>query len=209
MKRVWLVPILFVLIIVCSLVSSAQTTTALPVSLKMDASLAGSNKVAVSWTVLVKLETDYFDLEKSQDGIRWRSITVVKSDSSTTVPFTYTAFDVFPVKGANFYRIRIKDMVGRTTFTPVKTVRVTRLCNISVYPNPSSGQVNIALGELPATDWYVSLITTEGQIILQKKYSRNSTAVCLPVHNIATGSYVLEIIDGDSKQQKRLMINHN
>jgi len=82
-------------------------------------------------------------------------------------------------------------------------------CNISVYPNPSSGQVNIALGDVPTTDWHVSLITAAGQIILQKKYSRNNTAVCLPVNHIATGNYVLEITDGSSKQQKRLMINHN
>jgi hypothetical protein len=209
MKKVWLFPILFALITGTCIQASAQNTSALPVTLTMDAGLAGSNKVAISWTILIKLETDYFDVEKSQDGISWHSIAVIRPDSNTAVPFTYTSFDVFPVRGANFYRIRVQDLTGRTSFTPVKTVRVATFCNIAVYPNPSSGQVNISLGQVPASDWYVSLITLTGQTILQKKYSRNNIAVCLPVNNIPPGDYILEITDGNSKQQKRLLINHS
>jgi len=209
MKKVWLSPILFALLTAGCIRSSAPSSSALTVTVTMDSALAGSNKVAVSWTILIKLSPDYFDVEKSQDGISWHSIAVVKPDSIAGVPFTYTAFDLFPVRGANFYRIRVKDLSGRTTFTPVKTVRVAAFCNMAVYPNPSSGQVNISLGQVPVNDWYISLITLTGQIILQKKYSRSNIAVCLPVNNIPAGNYILEITDGSSKQRKRLLINHS
>jgi hypothetical protein len=209
MKKVWLLPILFALTTAGYTKLSAQSSSALPVTMAVDAVLASNNKVAVSWTILIKLGTDYFDVEKSQDGISWHSIAVVKPDTSAAVPFTYTSFDLFPVRGANFYRIRVKDLTGRTSFTPVKTVRVAAFCNMAIYPNPASGQVNISLGQVPVNDWHVSLITLTGQVILQKKCNRTSIVTCLSVNNIPAGNYILEITDGNIKQQKRLLINHS
>lgn len=209
MRKGWWTPLLFGLVTICCIKSVAQGTSALPVSLIMQANPAGTNKVEVSWTVLAKLGTDYFDIERSRDGMNWYSITIVKPDTAAAVPCTYKAFDLFPVKGANFYRIRMRDISGRITFTPIKTVRMTTHCNATVYPNPSSDRINILLGQIAENDWHITLTTITGQPVLYKKYYKNISTVSLAVSNFETGIYVLEITDGNSKQQKRIMINHN
>ena len=113
MIRAWQALVIFALLATFTGQSQAQSNSALPLSVAMDAGLSGNNKVEVSWTVLAKLSTDFFDVEKSHDGISWYSITVIKPDSAAAVPCNYIAFDLFPVKGANFYRIRMKDDAGR------------------------------------------------------------------------------------------------
>ncbi len=162
-KEGWL-PVLFaVAVILSGTIVSAQNTSTLPISMDLRADLSGSNKVVISWTILLKLNTDYFDVEKSHDGIGWNSMAVVKPDTSFVIPCHYTRVDLFPVRGANFYRIRMRDATGRTTFTPMKLVRVTAFCNISVYPNPAFQQVNISLGQAPAKDWSVLLISAKAK----------------------------------------------
>ncbi|MEP7279195.1 MAG: T9SS type A sorting domain-containing protein, partial [Bacteroidota bacterium] len=181
---------------------------ALPATINVSASLTGDNKVAISWVVLAKLTTDYFEVEKSNDGISWRSIALVKVTDNSTVPNVYNVLDAFPLKGANFYQVRIKSLSGNTSFTPIKSVRVNSLCRINIYPNPSSDLVTICLGEVSKTDWNIAVFSSSGQLMTQRKFSKSLTSVSLPVGNYPTGHYILELVQDGSMQTNRLMINH-
>jgi Secretion system C-terminal sorting domain len=165
--------------------------------------------VVVSWTMLAKINTDCFDVEKSNDGISWHSIATIKADNDTIVPFTYTSLDMSPLKGSNFYKVRIKDMNGNFTSTAIKTVWVNIPGSITIFPNPSSTQVNISLGQVAHSDWTISIINDLGQVIEQKKYNKSITTVKLVVNNYPAGNYTVEVIEDNSKQSNRLLINHN
>lgn len=208
MRKLSFLPILF-MIMVASTELTAQSANALPVTISMNATLVNDNKVAIEWTLFARLTTEEYDVEKSNDGISWKSVCTVKCDSSLTLPFTYRSMDMFPLKGINFYRVRLKDYNGRLSVTPVKTVRVNAACDVVVYPNPAIDIVRVLPGQAPVTDWYISIINSKGQVILQKKYSKNIAGVELPVNNIPGGIYLLEVSNGNLKQVKRLLINHN
>jgi hypothetical protein len=192
-----------------ALPSPAQTRpNALPVLVNVDANLRSDNKVIVTWTMLAKVNTDYFDVEKSNDGVSWKSIATVKADDNAVIPTSYSVLDAFPLKGSNFYQVRIKDLNGNITFTVIKNVRVNASGGISLYPNPSTNQLNISLGEFPPADWSVSIINNLGQLMVQKKYSKNITVVSLPVYNYPEGNYIVQVAAGSSKQSNNLMITH-
>jgi Secretion system C-terminal sorting domain len=209
MKNVCMLLLPAVVMIVFAGNTFAQSRNALPVLVTVNANLTNANQVAISWTMLAKVNTDYFDVEKSNDGISWKSIATVKPYDSTAIPFTYTAFDMFPLKGSNFYRVRLNDLDGSMTFTAIKNVRVTAFCNATIYPNPASGLVNILLGQLSGTDWHISIINNTGQLMTMKNFSKNTTTASLSVNNYPAGNYILKITDGHSVQSNRLMINHN
>ncbi len=188
----------------------AQTTSgALPVLINIDANLTTGNKVAISWTMLQKVNTDCFDVEKSNDGFSWRSIATVKALNDTIVPFTYNMVDAYPLKGANLYRIRIRDLSGQVGLTIARTIWVHTAGVISIYPNPSADRVNILLGQPARTNWTARLINSAGQLLLQKTYARSTTLSSLLLTGCPAGNYILEIADGHTIQRNTLMINQH
>ncbi|MES1224032.1 MAG: T9SS type A sorting domain-containing protein [Bacteroidota bacterium] len=208
MKKAHKVLLLSFLMIAVTRNSIAQSASAVPVMITVDANLTSDNKVNISWTVLVKTNTDYFDVEKSGNGINWTSVATIKPNDDAAPPSTYTVYDMFPLKGANFYRLRIKDLSGNTIITPIKAVRVNSFCSTTIYPNPAYNQINVLLGELARNDWYVSIISNSGQVMARKNFSKNASNVSIPIDNYPAGNYLLVITDGNSVQSKRIMINH-
>lgn len=186
----------------------AQSTNALPVLVSVAVNVTPGNKVVISWTMLAKVNTDYFDVERSRDGISWQSVAIIKADVNAVVPTTYTALDQSPLKGSAFYQVRIKDLNGTVTVTAIKTVWINGLASASLYPNPASQQVNILPGQLPHADWSVSIINSSGQLMVQKRYSKNTTLASLPVNAYAAGNYIVQIAEGSSLQSAQLMIHH-
>jgi len=184
-------------------------SSALPVTIIMNADRAGEHKVAISWTILVRINTVSYDVEKSNDGISWKSIATVNSDDSSSVPFTYTVLDQVPQKGINFYTIRLKDISGFYTYTGIKCVRVDEVHGITVYPNPSSNTLNITLAQFPHAEWIVSIINSNGQVMTQKKYAKNINTATLPVDNYPNGNYIVNFAEGNDTQSSNLMINHH
>ncbi|MEP6749276.1 MAG: T9SS type A sorting domain-containing protein [Bacteroidota bacterium] len=209
MKKVYLLLMLAALMFSFSEKSTAQSPGSLPGLVTISADIAAGNKVVVSWTMLAKVNTDLFDVEKSSDGINWRSIATVKSENDTIVPFTYTSLDMSPLKGSNFYKVRLKDMNGNFTSTAIKRVWVNASGSINIFPNPSSNLINISLGQVAHANWSISIINDLGQIIEYKKYNKNITAVKLAVNNYPAGNYTVEVIEDNFKQSNRLLINHN
>jgi hypothetical protein len=191
--------------------SFAQATTgSLPVVLvEFTADFTASKTVAISWTTRQEVNTDCFDVEKSNDGSSWLCIATIKANGNSARPVTYNFLDAFPLKGSNFYRIRLKDLNGNFGYTIIKNARMNVSGRITMYPNPSSKLVNISLGELAHADWNLSLINSYGQVIVKRKYNRNTTTVSLAVGNYPNGNYTMEIADGNSRQSNTLMINHN
>jgi len=210
MKKVYLLLLTLIAITTFKQDAVAQAAGALPVVLVgFSTNLTNNNKITISWTTQQEVNTDCFNVEKSNDGIAWNCIATVKATGNSAVPVTYNAEDMFPLKGSNFYRIAIKSQSGAIGRTITKNVRVSTPCSIAIYPNPSTNIVNISLGEIPPVDWSLSLVNSMGQIIFQKKYNRLLTTTSLAVNNYLNGNYILEINDGKSRHSNTLMINHH
>ncbi|HTE09483.1 MAG TPA: T9SS type A sorting domain-containing protein [Chitinophagaceae bacterium] len=211
MKKIYVLVLILLLIIALAANMFAQTPAgSLPVVLVgFSADLTTSKAVAISWTTQQEVNTDCFNVEKSNDGSSWLCISTIKANGNSARPLTYHFLDAFPLKGSNFYRIQIKDLNGNYGYTIIKNARMNLLGRTAIYPNPSSKLINISLGEIAHADWNLLLINSFGQVVVQRKYNRNTTLVSLAVGNYPNGNYTMEITDGSSKQSNTLMINHN
>ena len=211
MKKIYVLFLILLLIIALAANMFAQTTAgSLPVVLVgFSADLTTNKTVAISWTTQQEVNTDCFNVEKSNEGSSWLCIATIKANGNSAKPATYNFVDAFPLKGPNFYRIRIKDLNGNFGYTIIKNARMNVLGRTAIYPNPSSKFVNISLGELAHDNWNLLLINSSGQVVVQRKYNRNITVVSLAIGNYPNGNYTMEIADGNSRQSNTLMINHN
>jgi len=186
----------------------AQSNSSLPVLTTFSASITSSKKILISWTTKQQINTDCFMIEKSTDGIGWDCIAVVKATGNSTIPVTYTQLDAFPLKGSNFYRIGLKTQNGDIGYTPTKNIHLDVPVKINIYPNPAANTVNIVLGHVALADWNIYLFSSTGKMMAQKRYNNLMSAGSLSVTDYPTGEYFLEIVEGNSRQTNKLMINH-
>jgi hypothetical protein len=101
------------------------------------------NYSELKWITADEMNTDHFEVERSEDGIKFISIGSISSlNNSNTNEYTYN--DFIPINGIAFYRIRCVDIDGRGKLSRIAAVydRAYLSNDIRVL-NPAKGSIII------------------------------------------------------------------
>jgi subtilisin-like proprotein convertase family protein len=122
---------------------------------------------------------------------------------------------------ANTWTLRFRDSSGgdvgtlnsasiticTKTFT-VLGINNLSLSNFTMYPNPNKGTFNIQFSSQTDNDVKVLVHDLLGRKIFENKYKKNSSAFNqnIQLKNITSGFYLLTVIDGEKKEERKIMI---
>jgi hypothetical protein len=111
----------------------------LPVDLvEFTATRLGKQSARLSWTTATEVGSDYFDVERSTDGIAFAPIGRVTAAGNSNQSEEYRFDDERGLAGRNFYRLRQLDLDGQTTFSEVRLVTLEgELDKVKAWPNPA------------------------------------------------------------------------
>lgn len=115
----------------------------LPVTLTQLKAELNNNAVDISWQTESELNSDYFSIEKSLDGIRFYEIGTIKGAGFSNTNISYLFTDDAPAQDINYYRLKMVDLNGDEKRSDMVSV-VYAADIIMLYPNPCSGYFNIA-----------------------------------------------------------------
>lgn len=147
----------------------------LPIELlTFDASLEG-NATMLRWTTASELNASHFEVERSKDMSGWEIMGSVQAAGNSSVAIDYAWKDDGALASTLYYRLRMVDMNGTFTYSPVRSLRTLPdgpLC----YPNPSDGTFLVKVPEGTSIEVYdalgrrvPALITTIGEDAAQVK----------------------------------------
>jgi len=117
----------------------------------------------LSWTTTGEWNLQAFLVQRSTDGSYFSSIGTVNYNGSHTYTFT----DASP-SATTFYRLKMTDIDGQFSYSPVKKVDATSLAAIRCYPNPTVDYVHLTIpGSVTATAAAATyaVITADGRIL--------------------------------------------
>ena len=97
--------------------SGGESTTALPVELISFNGVAENNEVRLTWETASELNNDFFDVERSQNGLNFEKIGTVKGNGNSNILNQYTFLDKDPYVGFNYYRLKQVDYDGTKYFS--------------------------------------------------------------------------------------------
>ncbi|MFY7964508.1 MAG: T9SS type A sorting domain-containing protein, partial [Chitinophagaceae bacterium] len=103
-------------------------------------------KVEINWAIKNEIGVNSYELERSVDGISFKTIGQVNAKGGGDYNFT----DVNLPNTTNlYYRLQIIDKNGSKTYSEIKTVVLnnTNQIGFSIYPNPNKGIINIIVEE--------------------------------------------------------------
>ena len=178
----------------------------LPVTLVSFNAKAENNRVLVTWKTASEINNNHFEVERSTNGTGFTTIATQAGQGSTSVPFSYIAYDYKPNPGINYYRLKQVDNNGSENFSEIKAANFS-LSNaddaMDIYPNPVSADfVNI---QLDTKNYYIiELEDLSGKVLISQKV--NSTSLNqLNLTGILPGTYFISAKGNNKPSIKKLI----
>jgi hypothetical protein len=81
----------------------------LPIELLSFNAVPDDKEVRVNWSTASETDNDYFTVEKSKDGIEWRTVAIVDGAGNSNTQLDYETMDYDPYSGLSYYRLMQTD----------------------------------------------------------------------------------------------------
>lgn len=128
------------------------TDGVLPIELiDFSAIVLANNTVNIKWQTATEKNNNFFEVERSIDGIGFETIATIKSkslDGNSLQTLNYEVIDENPQKDISYYRLKQTDFSGKYTFSKYISISINKENNVSfiIFPNPNNGEFYVNVG---------------------------------------------------------------
>jgi hypothetical protein len=189
---------------------SIITGSLLPIQLAQFTVKPDGNKVKIDWITASEQNNAQFDIERSTDGVSWTSVAKVKGSGNTSTPTAYSAVDIAPANGTNFYRIKQTDMDGKSRNSEVKSLRmlVQGLSKVNLVQNPVKDAVRVSINDVAAGKISLVLSALNGKTVYNEtiQVAANGTYTLGLKQMPAPGMYILHVKGDAIDETLKLMV---
>jgi hypothetical protein len=149
----------------------------------------------LTWQTSSEINNDHFDIERSTDATNWEEMGRVSGNGNSNVSHSYSWVDHNPLS-EGYYRIKQVDFDGLyKTYDPVYLHCISQNNWIHVYPNPSSGTVNIDISQGTRLD-AVMVYNSLGQFTTNATINgiEGKATVPVDISFLEPGTYYLRLL---------------
>lgn len=168
-------------------------------SFHAEANEAGA--VELSWETATELNNDYFEIEKSFDGLLFQSLSRVKGMLQSSRTQSYAYLDNGYMREKMFYRIKQVDLNGAFSYSNVVEVNMSNILekHFQVSPVPFDDQLTVyARYDLPS-DLSLSLFDVTGRLVSSHLWKAGQTEMQISTGQLKPGVYIMKIVDSFGK----------
>ncbi|MCC6181485.1 MAG: T9SS type A sorting domain-containing protein [Bacteroidia bacterium] len=169
----------------------------LPVDMLLFNATNENLKNNITWVTANEKGVKQYVLQKSKDGVNFEDFDWLASKGITTEKNTYYATDGKPYE-LTYYRIKIIYQQGNEKYTNIISVNIANsIDNLqSVYPNPTSSDLNFEYYLKHAGNIQVSLIDYAGKTAFDTTYqlTEGKNKLTLPMSSLENGVYILKVV---------------
>ncbi|MBK6936811.1 MAG: T9SS type A sorting domain-containing protein [Chitinophagaceae bacterium] len=157
-----------------------------------------NGQTLLDWSTANEINSSYFEIERSSDGIRFLGIGKVKAKGNAAMQQDYQFADLFPAAGRNYYRLKQADIDGHSEYSYVVFVQndSKQMGLITVFPNPvNSGSLKINLLVSLSDTYGIKIYDATGKLVITKSAYclAGKNEIELNVSKLTRGTYSLRI----------------
>jgi hypothetical protein len=164
----------------------------LPYTLSTFKATAQNKAVQLDWQVVHNDRVRSYIVERSKDGVRFAPLKLVAARVNEQNA-AYIDNDPAPFKGWGYYRLRITDNEGNSTYSSIQKVWMGNAPVVQVSPNPVKDQLFINTGNMTVKE--ISLVNNVGQTLLRT--TPISTSTILDLSKFNAGVYYVRILTNE------------
>ncbi|MCF0051582.1 T9SS type A sorting domain-containing protein [Dyadobacter sp. LJ53] len=145
------------------------------------------------WATSEETNNEYFQVERSSDGLIFYSLTRIAGTGNSTQSKTYHYYDLSPV-ALSYYRLKQVDYDGTYSYSKIVALKQPlAAAQYVVYPNPTDGVLNVSGIKIDKpVELYV--LDIAGRVMTQQK-SGAAENIKLDLQALPAGTYILNVVD--------------
>ena len=168
--------------------------------LSFDAKSDGNNTVNVEWITTSEKDNDYFIIQKSKNGEVFEDVVKIDGRGTTNQKEWYQFKDKKPFSGTSYYRLKQVNKDGTINYSYTKTVRLSGIEILTMYPLPANDFIKIILSSSKDNIISVALIDILGKETISTFNAKEGiNNFNINTKNLSSGTYVLKITPSNGK----------
>ncbi|MEO6818942.1 MAG: T9SS type A sorting domain-containing protein, partial [Ginsengibacter sp.] len=155
--------------------------------------------VQLSWQTTNEINTSHFIVQRSGNGINFTDIGKIGA-RNVSGNNDYSLTDASPVNGDNFYRLKMVDVDGKTSYSKIIKIVFTGKNELQAFPNPAKNSITLSGLQNKGT---IKIIATDGKVVKQIAVTANSMMVDISALN--KGIFILQYNDEGKVQRLKII----
>ena len=160
------------------------------------------------WRTAADNNTRAFVVERSTEGQSYQSIGEVPAAGYSQTVRSYAFADPQPMASGAYYRVRMEDMNGNSSYSDVcnsKAGTVNNPAPLKVFPNPTDGGLYMIALE-PERNFVWEVFSATGQRVAMGNSKEGQANARL--HHLSEGIYQLRVMGSGLSENHRILIRH-
>ncbi|MFK7809466.1 MAG: T9SS type A sorting domain-containing protein [Saprospiraceae bacterium] len=166
--------------------------TALPVELASFVATPQEKQVLLTWLTLSELNSDYFEIEHSVNGVDFNTIGKVRAKGNSVISQHYEYNHTQPSIGYNYYRLKQTDLDGTSSYSKIKQVSWKSTNELIIRPTITSSEITLELSEELITDLNLDFYNSTGQFIKTEIFPAGQHEITMNLHDLPKGHYFIK-----------------
>ncbi|WP_090374505.1 T9SS type A sorting domain-containing protein [Dyadobacter sp. SG02] len=154
------------------------------------------NRTVLSWRTSEEENSDYFEIQQSEDSRNWAALGTVKAASESVTLREYTFNDLVQRYGTQYYRLKMVDKDGSFAYSTIRHLRFEDPAVISAYPNPVVDKLRIGSNEALAR---VTMTDLTGRLVLE--LTKPEPGQEFSLKNYPAGMYLIQVKTATGRSQ--------
>jgi hypothetical protein len=189
---------------------ASQPNSPMPVTLVyFQLEIVDNNKVELMWATSKEQDFDYFEIERSTNGIDFVAIgTQAGAGYNTESLQQYSYTDLNPISGSNYYRLKAVDLDGSFEYFNIVFAQIRADKQLNIYPNPSDGRrITTQLNFEPLNQAKIQVSDLTGTIVSETIVSGVEVEVEFSTQ-LKPGIYLVTYYAQGFKHTERLLVRN-
>ena len=188
---------------------SCYLQSPLPVNfLHFQAKAIENEFVLVEWSTSFERNNDFFEIERSSDGQRFKTIGRVAGTGFEDTQQDYEFEDTSPLLGLSYYRLRQVDFDGRENYSEIRAVEIVgrQTTKVKLYPNPARFDAQLAITTEQDFAAQIRVFDSSGRMLRQMpvQVSSGFNKFGINLQELAAGRYSV-VLEGASERFKEVL----
>ncbi|PSR51910.1 hypothetical protein AHMF7605_28795 [Adhaeribacter arboris] len=185
--------------------------TPLPVEIINFAAIPGANFIKLSWQTASEHNNDYFQVERSSEGIHFTAISKVKGAGTTDLLTSYQFLDKSPSLGTNYYRLKQMDLDQSFRWSAIVSARINQTLserdNLVISPNPFEDLLQIMVEATREDKLLIKINNLLGKTywVSEIPVLPGLNNIMLPLGSLNSGLYLIELKLGEKSTTQRII----
>lgn len=176
----------------CITTTIVRNSTTLPVSFGKFTATVQKNQVKLAWNTFSETNSEAFIVYRSTDGVNY--IEIARQASKGSATNGYTSFDNYPVSGANYYRLKQRDIDGTVATLADDAVNFSLgTKEVKAWPNPIDNILRLSFPT--ATYQNLELVDIGGRKLQEHVLTNTQNEIKLDMSTYAKGVYLIILKD--------------